>query len=153
MSCIAVVMNASRISENFSAGPNDSPHSATGGATSVNVLAPARADSVKADNVKEESLGQKAFDGVLADGKRVTTVLPAGVIGNQAAITVQSEQWFSPDLEILLMTRHSDPRTGETSYTLTNIVRVEPAAGLFDVPADYTIQESSYLRTPAPASR
>jgi hypothetical protein len=126
---------------------------ATGGATSVNVLAPARADSVKADNVKEESLGQKAFDGVLADGKRVTTVLPAGVIGNQAAITVQSEQWFSPDLEILLMTRHSDPRTGETSYTLTNIVRVEPAAGLFDVPADYTIQESSYLRTPAPASR
>lgn len=119
-----------------------------GGVTSVSVLA-----STRADNAKEESLGQKAFDGVLADGKRVTTVLPAGSIGNQSPITVQSEQWFSPDLEILLMTRHSDPRTGETSYALTNVVRVEPAAGLFDVPADYTVQESSYLRTPSPASR
>jgi hypothetical protein len=99
-------------------------------------------------DASEESLGQKAIDGVLADGKRVTTVLPAGAIGNQQAITVASEQWFSPDLEILLMTRHSDPRTGETSYTLSNITRGEPAAGLFDVPADYTVQES-LIRTPA----
>jgi len=97
----------------------------------------------------EESLGQKVIDGVLADGKRVTTVLPAGSIGNQQPITVLSEQWFAPDLEILLMTKHSDPRTGETTYSLANITRGEPAATLFDVPADYTIQDSSYLRTPA----
>jgi hypothetical protein len=99
-------------------------------------------------DASEESLGQKVIDGVLADGKRVTTVLPAGAIGNQQAITVSSEQWFSPDLEILLTTRHTDPRTGETSYTLSNITRGEPAAGLFDVPADYTVQES-LIRTPA----
>ena len=106
--------------------------------------------TVRDDDVKnEESLGQKIFDGVLADGKRVTTVLPAGSIGNQQPITVLSEQWFAPDLEILVMTRHSDPRTGETSYSLSNITRGEPAAGLFDVPPDYTIQESSYVRTPA----
>jgi hypothetical protein len=106
--------------------------------------------AVRGDDAKnEESLGQKMFDGVLADGKRVTTVLPAGSIGNQEAITVLSEQWFAPDLEILVMTRHSDPRTGETSYSLSNITRGEPAAGLFDVPPDYTIQDSSYIRSPA----
>ena len=106
--------------------------------------------AVRGDGPKnEESLGQKMFDGVLADGKRVTTVLAAGSIGNQQPITVLSEQWFAPDLEILVMTRHSDPRTGETSYALSNITRGEPAAGLFDVPADYTVQESSYIRTPA----
>ena len=105
--------------------------------------------AVRSDDVNEESLGQKMFDGVLADGKRVTTVLPAGSIGNQQPITVLSEQWFAPDLEILVMTRHSDPRTGETSYSLSNITRGEPAAGLFDVPADYTIQDSSYMRSPA----
>ena len=106
--------------------------------------------AVRAGDVKnEESLGQKMFDGVLADGKRVTTVLPAGSIGNQQPITVLSEQWFAPDLEILVMTRHSDPRTGETSYSLANITRGEPAAGLFDVPPDYTIQDSSYMRSPA----
>jgi len=101
------------------------------------------------DGKNEESLGQKLIDGVLADGKRVTTVLPAGSIGNQQPITVLSEQWFAPDLEILVMTKHSDPRTGETLYSLSNITRGEPAANLFDVPADYTIQDSSYIRTPA----
>ena len=110
------------------------------------VLQPA----VKGTDVKnEESLGQKMIDGLLADGKRVTTVLPVGSIGNQQPITVLSEQWFAPDLEILVMTRHSDPRTGETSYSLSNITRGEPAAGLFDVPPDYTIQDSSYVRSPA----
>ena len=83
-------------------------------------------------------------EGVMADGKRVTTVLPAGAIGNQQPITVLSEQWFSPDLEILILTRHSDPRSGDTTYTVTNIVRAEPQGNLFDVPADYTILESPY---------
>ena len=98
---------------------------------------------------KEESLGQKLIEGVMADGKRVTTTVPAGTIGNQQPITVLSEQWFSPDLEILVMTRHSDPRSGETSYTLDNIVRAEPAAGLFDVPSDYRIVGTGYQRSPA----
>jgi nucleotide-binding universal stress UspA family protein len=97
-----------------------------------------------AQDAKEESLGQKVVEGVVADGKRVTTVLPAGAIGNQQPITVLTEQWFSPDLEILLMTRHSDPRSGDTTYTVTNIVRAEPQASLFDVPADYAILESPY---------
>jgi hypothetical protein len=98
---------------------------------------------------KEEALGQKLIEGVMADGKRVTTTLPAGAIGNQAPITVTSEQWFSPDLEILVMTRHSDPRSGETSYTLANIVRAEPQATLFDLPSDYTVVGSGYMRYPS----
>ncbi len=118
----------------------------TAAAAGRGVLQPA----VKGTDVKnEESLGQKMIDGLLADGKRLTTVLPTGSIGNQQPITVLSEQWFAPDLEILVMTRHSDPRTGETTYSLSNITRGEPAANLFDVPADYTIQDSSYVRTPA----
>ena len=100
-------------------------------------------------DAKSEPLGQKMLDGVLAEGSRTTTVIPAGAIGNERAITVVTEQWFSPDLEILLMTKHSDPRGGESTYTVSNITRGEPGAGLFDVPSDYTIRESSYMRTPA----
>jgi len=96
----------------------------------------------------KEPLGTKVIDGVPVDGTRQTVVIPAGSIGNQQPITVTSEQWFSADLDIFVMTRHSDPRTGETTYTLSNIVRTEPAAGLFDVPADYTIRESGYARQP-----
>jgi hypothetical protein len=51
-----------------------------------------------------------------------------------------SEQWFSPDLEVLVLTKHSDPRVGETIYRLTNIVRAQPDPNLFVVPADYTIK-------------
>ena len=39
------------------------------------------------------------------------------------------------------MTKRSDPRMGETVFQLTNIQRTEPAATLFQVPADYTVEQ------------
>jgi hypothetical protein len=77
----------------------------------------------------------------MATGTRTTTTLPAGEIGNAQEIKVVSEQWFSDELQVLVMTKHSDPRSGETIYRLTNILRAEPDPSLFTVPADYTIQE------------
>jgi hypothetical protein len=106
------------------------------------------------DDRNTESLGQTLIDGVLAEGSRATTVIPAGAIGNEQQIVIVSEQWVSPDLEILLLTKHSDPRTGQTTYSLSNITRGEPRPGLFDVPADYTVQDQIYklrMRTPGPA--
>ena len=41
-----------------------------------------------------------------------------------------------------MLTRHSDPRTGESSYRLQNIIRAEPDQSLFIVPADYTVRET-----------
>jgi hypothetical protein len=88
-----------------------------------------------------EDLGEKVIDGVTAKGTRTTTVIAAGAQGNEQPITIVSEQWFSPDLQLLVMTRHNDPRTGETTYRLTNIVRAEPDRSLFEVPADYTVRD------------
>jgi hypothetical protein len=99
-------------------------------------------------NGTTESLGRQVIEGVPADGTRTTTVIAAGAIGNQQEIKVVSEQWFSPDLQVLVMTRHSDPRSGETTYRLSNIIRAEPGAGMFDVPPDYTVKETSYMKTP-----
>jgi hypothetical protein len=89
----------------------------------------------------KEDLGQQSIEGVAATGTRTTTVIAAGTIGNEQPITIVSEQWFSPDLEMLVLTRHSDPRVGETTYRLTNITRNEPDRSLFQAPPDYTIQE------------
>ena len=50
-----------------------------------------------------------------------------------------SERWFSPDLKVLLMSRQSDPRFGETTYRLTNLNRAEPSPQLFEIPADFTV--------------
>jgi hypothetical protein len=46
------------------------------------------------------------------------------------------------------MTKHSDPRFGETVYRLTNISRTEPDASLFQVPADYKIKDAPPLPGP-----
>ncbi len=83
------------------------------------------------------SLGMKDFDGVKAEGKSTTWTIPAGEIGNKNAITVMRESWYSPDLQVTVYTRHSDPRTGESIYRLASIRRGEPPADLFKVPDDY----------------
>ncbi|MDQ2855953.1 MAG: hypothetical protein M3R68_06470 [Acidobacteriota bacterium] len=93
-------------------------------------------------NAKTESLGKQTIEGVEAEGTRTTMTIPVGEIGNERAIEVVSERWFSPELQVVVMTKHSDPRMGETTYRLTSISRSEPAKSLFEVPADYTIKEA-----------
>jgi hypothetical protein len=95
-----------------------------------------------ANEVKEQ-LGKQNIEGVEAEGTRTTVTIPAGEIGNERPIQIVSERWYSPELELVVMTRHSDPRTGETTYKLTNINRAEPAKSLFEVPSDYTVKEGS----------
>ncbi len=95
-------------------------------------------------SLKKEDLGTKTIAGVSAQGTRVTHTIPAGQIGNEKAITIVSEHWYSNDLQIMVMSKRSDPRFGETSYTLTNIQRQEPAASLFAVPSDYTVTIGSH---------
>jgi len=102
-------------------------------------------------NEKKEDLGKQTIDGVEAEGMRTTVTIPAGEIGNERAIEIVSERWYSPELQLVVMTRHSDPRTGETTYKLTNINRTEPAKSLFEVPSDYTIKEGLPSRSPLPA--
>jgi hypothetical protein len=86
------------------------------------------------------SLGVKDFDGVKAEGKSTTWTIPAGQIGNRNPITVMSESWYSPELQVTVYSRHNDPRTGESIYRLANIRRGEPAADLFKVPDDYKMR-------------
>jgi hypothetical protein len=92
-------------------------------------------------NVKKEDLAPQNVEGVMANGSRTTTVIPAGEIGNDKEIRIVSEQWFSDELQVLVLTRHSDPRSGDTVYRLSNILRAEPDPNLFTVPSDYTIEQ------------
>jgi hypothetical protein len=98
----------------------------------------------------KEDLGTQTIEGVNATGTRTTITIPAGQIGNERAIEIIDERWFSADLQTMVMTRHSDPRSGETVYRLTNINRVEPDHSLFEVPADYTVHEQQPMRTRMP---
>jgi hypothetical protein len=96
-------------------------------------------------SVKKESLGTQVINGLSAEGTRFTRTIAAGEIGNAKPITVVSERWYSADLQIEVKSMHSDPRFGETTYTVTSVQRQEPAAALFTVPADYTVKEGGPL--------
>src|SRR6266550_1451990 len=92
-------------------------------------------------NLKKEDLGTQTIAGVSAQGTRITHTVPAGQIGNEKAITIVSEHWYSNDLQTVVMSKRSDPRFGDTTYTLTNIQRSAPAATRFAVPSDYQVTQ------------
>lgn len=91
--------------------------------------------------LRTESLGQQVIEGVQCEGTRSTHTIPAGAAGNDLPIITVREQWYSPELQVFVLTKQNDPRSGETIYRLTNINRGEPDRTLFEVPADYTIKD------------
>jgi hypothetical protein len=95
-----------------------------------------------AANRVETDLGSQNINGVTAQGKSIVHTIPAGEMGNVKPVVSTSETWYSPDLQIAVMAKHSDPRFGSSVYTLTNIQRGDPPAALFQVPSDYTIQDA-----------
>ncbi len=88
-----------------------------------------------------KDLGTREIEGVKAQGKMKSYEIPAGEIGNRNPIVVASESWYSPELQVTLMTKRSDPRTGERIWRMANIKRDEPAPALFAVPSDYTVKD------------
>jgi len=96
--------------------------------------------------VNQEQLGSQTIEGVVAEGTRVTFTIPAGKIGNERPIVTVNERWYSPELQTIVLSKNSDPRMGETTYRLTNIDRSEPDPSLFQVPADYKVEEGGFGR-------
>jgi len=91
---------------------------------------------------KTESLGTQTIEGLVSKGRRTTTTYAAGTIGNDREILVTREIWQSPEFGMMIvLTRDSDPRTGERTMRLANLNRSEPDPALFQVPPDYTIEE------------
>jgi hypothetical protein len=90
---------------------------------------------------KPESLGKQMIEGVEAEGTRITQTIPAGAMGNERPIEVSHERWYSQELQLDVMVKWVDPRSGESTQRLTNISRGEPDASLFQPSSDYTIRE------------
>jgi hypothetical protein len=89
------------------------------------------------------SLGTQTIGGVTAEGTRYTRTIPAGQIGNAKPIVIVTERWYSADLQMVVMTKRSDPRSGDTTFQMTSIARTEPAASLFQVPTDYAVSKAA----------
>ncbi len=93
------------------------------------------------EQVVKEPLGTQLIEGVEAEGTRITKTIPVGAIGNDKAIQIVTERWYSPGLQTVVLVKHSDPWMGESTMRLTNISKTEPAASLFAVPSNYTVND------------
>lgn len=90
---------------------------------------------------KVESLGVQTFEGVPVEVQRFTLTIPAGMEGNDQPFEIVSERWYSPELQIVVMSKRSDPRTDDLVYRLASINRNDQSRSLFEAPADFTVRE------------
>jgi hypothetical protein len=97
--------------------------------------------SMKGPPAVKEDLPPAAMNGVSVRGSRITTTIPRGTFGNDREVKAVNERWFSDDLHALIKSSNSDPRFGDTTFELTEIVQGAPDAALFQIPADYTAKK------------
>ena len=108
-------------------------------------------------DTRTEQLGIQTIEGVEAEGTRTITTIPAGAIGNERPIEITYEKWYSKELQLVVMSKHNDPRFGEQTYRLTNIIRSEPDPSLFSLPTGYRLitdpsRSATYTVSPTPVS-
>lgn len=85
--------------------------------------------------VSSEGLGTQTIEGLAVNGTLTTRT------SRQNVSTM--EVWFSPELQVTVLSKHHDPRMGDSLTRLTNISRAEPDSTLFRVSSDYQIVDEA----------
>lgn len=99
-------------------------------------------------NFTSQVLGNQMIEGLQCEGRLDTVTIPAGSTGNSFPIEIVTERWYSADLQINLVVKHIDPRSGETTIRLTKLSLEEPQKVLFEIPPDYEIREGETIAIP-----
>jgi hypothetical protein len=86
-----------------------------------------------------EDLGTQSMEGLTVEGTRQTNTTPVGEVGNDQPIVSTSEFWYSKELRITVLSKDSDPRSGDNTTRFINVSRAEPEASLLTVPDGYTV--------------
>ena len=76
-------------------------------------------------------------------GKRITTTIPAGRMGNDQPILIVTDAWAAEALHLIVSEETRDPINGDRTTHLTNIRTEEPDPALFLVPDGYRVTERS----------
>ena len=84
-----------------------------------------------------ENLGNQSMAGVDTVGTKESITFNPGVFGNDSQMVVEREFWYSPQLDINLLSKRSDPRFGAKTFTITDLDLSEPQADLFKLPAGF----------------
>jgi hypothetical protein len=97
-------------------------------------------------------LGKQMIAGVETLGVKDSTYYNPGVFGNDRQMTVERESWYSPHLDLNLLSIRSDPRTGKQTFTATEVTIGEPDVALFELPAGFTVSDHRHSPAAKPAA-
>lgn len=88
-----------------------------------------------------ESLGTATMEGLVVEGTRQTLEIPAAASGNEKPIDVTVETWVSSELKAAILTKRETNGSRERITRLTHVDVSEPDPALFQIPADYKIED------------
>jgi len=103
----------------------------------------------KSSSPNSENLGSQSIQGIYVEGRRMTTVIPVGQMGNDRELRRVIENWFSPELKISMEQTNDDPINGKSTTKVTSINRGDPDPGLFRVPEGYKVIDKNPEATTA----
>lgn len=92
-----------------------------------------------------ESLGPDVIDGFNVIGTRETITINPGIAGNNQPLVIPKEFWYSPDLEINLLTTRKDPREGTQIIRVVDISRTDPDPAVFQIPEKFAVVDERQL--------
>lgn len=99
--------------------------------------------------LSREVMGTDTIDGLPVLGTRETVTINAGAVGNTQPLVTTKEYWYSPDLEINLLTTRKDPREGIQVIHVVDLSRSDPDPSIFQIPAKFVVEDDRQ----APRSR
>jgi hypothetical protein len=105
------------------------------------IASPAGSSAPLNQFTKQQDLGTQSVEGVTAHGVRVTQTIPSNGAGSEVVLV--DEYWYSDDLHMNVMVKHSDPRKGSVTMTLTQASRTDPDPTLFEIPDGYKPEANS----------
>ena len=104
--------------------------------------------AVRTPNLTITDLGTETVAGLQLHGTRKERVVPASLSGTGKEITITDEYWLSTELNVYLIIRHNDPRTGEQTIGIVDVNRREPDSATFQIPAKYKVVDETPVEQP-----
>jgi hypothetical protein len=117
-------------------------------ASKVNLAAVAQAGRASVRQLSPsgtEDLGGMMLEGFAVTGTRRANSSAASATKSTLPTDV-TESWFSSELKVELLVTRQAPQSASRTTRLTNIAPGEPDPTVFQVPADYTVQEGGQAK-------
>jgi len=104
-------------------------------------LKPVSPNTREHNPVTVEDLGNSNIAGIETLGRRETTRIEPGEIGNDQPLTATTEYWHSQEMGLNLLSVRTSPMFGKQTFTITELTPSEPDPELFELPAGYKLTD------------